>query len=152
MAFRFRKDFILYGISLALLMFLLHWLELRFLILSYSLEIFTAAVALLFTGLGVWLAVKIVNPKTITVEKEVYIEKQSDFVSDETVLAEIGLSKREFEVLKLLSEGMSNEEIASGLFVSVPTVKTHISNLYVKLDVRRRTQAVEKARKLKLLP
>jgi LuxR family maltose regulon positive regulatory protein len=61
------------------------------------------------------------------------------------------LSERELEVLELIGAGKSNREIASELFVSVGTVKTHINNLYRKLEAHSRTQAVARARELKLL-
>jgi NarL family two-component system response regulator LiaR len=55
------------------------------------------------------------------------------------------------EILGLLAQGHSNQEIAAKLFVSLSTVKTHNQNLFEKLDVKRRIQAVEKARKLNLI-
>jgi LuxR family transcriptional regulator, maltose regulon positive regulatory protein len=58
------------------------------------------------------------------------------------------LSAREIEVLKLIEAGLSNQEIASKLFISVTTVKRHISNLYAKLDVKTRTQAVSSGKEL----
>ena len=61
------------------------------------------------------------------------------------------LSERELEVLALIASGNSNEEIASKLFVSVSTVKTHINNLYRKLGARSRTQALARARDLDLI-
>ena len=61
------------------------------------------------------------------------------------------LSKRELEVLALMAQGLSNQEIAERLFVSLNTIKTHSSNVFTKLDVERRTQAVEKAKRLSLI-
>lgn len=61
------------------------------------------------------------------------------------------LSKQEQRVLHLLSEGCSNREVAEALFISENTVKSHISNIYSKLDARRRTEAIKKARELKLI-
>ncbi|MFC5413052.1 response regulator transcription factor [Larkinella bovis] len=148
------KIAILYGISLALLLFLLKWLELRFLIVNHAIEIFVGAIALLFTGLGIWLAQKLTRPKveTVFIEKAVYQPAPPVFSLNEEELAKTGLSKRELEVLQLIAEGLSNQEIASRLFVSLNTVKTHSSNVLEKLDVKRRTQAVEKARRLRLIP
>jgi len=62
------------------------------------------------------------------------------------------LSERELEVLRLIAEGLTNAEIAGRLFISVPTVKWHTGNIYGKLGVRNRTQAVARARGLGLLP
>jgi ATP/maltotriose-dependent transcriptional regulator MalT len=67
-------------------------------------------------------------------------------------MASLGLSKRELEVLQLMAEGLSNDEIATSLFVSLNTIKTHTSKLFEKLDVKRRTQAIDKAKRLSLIP
>ena len=148
------KSTIIYGISLALLLFLLKWLELRFIIFSHSFEVYIGFIAIIFTALGIWLAVKLSKPKikTVVVEKEVYVNRNENFVLDTSLIAQLELSKRELEILNLLAQGHSNQEIAAKLFVSVSTVKTHIQNLFEKLDVKRRIQAIEKARSLNLIP
>lgn len=147
------KAIIAYGIGLALLLILLKWLELRYIIFDHALEVYIGAIAIVFTVLGIWLALKLTRPKitTIVVEKPVYINS-GEFVLNETAVAELGLSKRELDVLGLMAEGCSNQEIASRLFVSLNTVKTHSSNIFFKLDVKRRTQAIEKAKKMSLIP
>jgi LuxR family maltose regulon positive regulatory protein len=61
------------------------------------------------------------------------------------------LSQRELEVLRHLFEGMSNREIAERLFISTGTVKTHIHNIFGKLNVQSRTQAITRARELGLI-
>ena len=86
------------------------------------------------------------------VEKEVYVNRNENFVLDTSLVSQLELSKRELEILSLLAQGHSNQEIAAKLFVSLSTVKTHIQNLFEKLDVKRRTQAVEKAKRLNLIP
>lgn len=144
----------MYGISLAILLFLLRWLELRFIIFDHALEIYVGAIAIIFTALGIWLALKLTKPKIerVVVEKEIYIEKAGEFVFNEQAMNRLGISKRELEVLQLMAEGLSNAEIAGRLFVSLNTIKTHASNLFFKLDASRRTQAIEKAKSLKLIP
>ena len=144
------KDIILYGFSLAILLFLLKWLELRFIIINHAFEIYAGIIAIMFTALGIWLALKLTKPKIETqiVEKTIFTE---NFILNEVELNKLGLSKRELEVLQLMSEGLSNQEIAEKLFVSLNTIKTHTSNLFEKLDVKRRTQAIEKAKKLSLI-
>jgi LuxR family maltose regulon positive regulatory protein len=62
------------------------------------------------------------------------------------------LSEREREVLSLIAEGLTNQEIAQQLAISLPTVKWHTGNIYGKLGVKNRTQAVSKARILRILP
>ena len=148
------KLVILYGASLAAILLLLKWLEWRFVIMDHSFELYIGAIALLFTGLGIWLALKLTKPKKeiVVVEKEVFIPRPAgEFIPNEKALSESGISKREWEVLALMSEGLSNQEIADRLFVSLNTIKTHSSRLFEKLEVKRRTQAVEKGKKLGIL-
>jgi NarL family two-component system response regulator LiaR len=144
---------ILYGSVMAALMFLLKWLELRLIIFNHAFEIYVGAIAAIFTGLGIWLALKLSKPKveTIVVEKEVFVPNGS-FLLNEQALNDLNLSKRELEVLRLMAEGHSNHEIAERLYVSLSTVKTHSRNLFDKLGVARRTQAIDKAKKLFIIP
>lgn len=145
---------ILYGLSLALLLFLLKWLELRFLIIHHAMEIYIGMVALVFTALGIWLALKLARPKveTVIVEKPVPIIPATAFSLNTQELDRLGLSNRELEVLQLMANGLSNQEIAGHLFVSLNTIKTHASRLFEKLDVKRRTQAIDKAKRLSIIP
>jgi NarL family two-component system response regulator LiaR len=149
------KLVILYGASLACILLLLKWLEFRFVIMDHAFEVYIGAIALIFTSLGIWLAIKLTRPKikTIVVEKEVYLTNAAgDFKLNENVLVQLGISKRELEVLELMSQGLSNQEIAARIYVSLNTVKTHSSRLFEKLEVSRRTQAIEKAKRLGLIP
>ena len=153
------KQPILYGTCMAILLFLLKWLQFRFIIIDHALEIYVGAIAIIFTGLGIWLALKLARPKvqTVVVEKEVYItpvntSNGNGVIASEEELAKPGLSKRELEVLQLIAEGLSNQEIADRLFVSLNTIKTHSGRIFEKLDVKRRTQAIEKAKRLNLIP
>jgi DNA-binding NarL/FixJ family response regulator len=63
-----------------------------------------------------------------------------------------GLTQREHEVLLKMAKGLSNQEIATELFLSESTIKTHVSNILFKLDAKRRTQAIETAKQLKIVP
>jgi len=148
------KATIVYSISLAFLLFLLKWLELRFIIFDHSFEIYIGFIAIIFTALGIWLALKLSKPKieTVVIEKEVCVNRNENFILDTSLISQLELSKRELEILSLLAHGHSNQEIAAKLFVSLSTVKTHIQNLFEKLDVKRRIQAVEKAKRLNLIP
>ncbi|MDF2451366.1 MAG: helix-turn-helix transcriptional regulator [Bacteroidota bacterium] len=147
------KLVIVYGVSMAMLLFLLKWLELRFMIINHSMEIYIGAIAIIFMGIGIWVALKLARPKkeTVFIEKEVFVTQNAEFVFNEKEFSRLAISKRELEVLQLMSKGLSNQEIAEALFVSLNTIKTHSSNLFIKLDVKRRTQAVEKAKQLKII-
>jgi DNA-binding CsgD family transcriptional regulator len=148
------KATIVYGISLAFLLFLLKWLELRFIIFDHAFEIYIGFIAVIFTSLGIWLALKLTKPKvkTVVVEKKVFVNRNENFILNTSMISQLELSKRELEILNLLAEGHSNQEIAAKLFVSLSTIKTHNQNLFEKLNVNRRIQAVEKAKNLSLIP
>ena len=147
------KHIIIYGAMAAVLVFLLKWLQWKFLIVDNAIDIYIGLVALFFTSLGVWIAMQLIKPKvkTVIVEKEVIVAATSELVLDEAALKDLNLTSREYEVLQLVAKGYSNARIAENLFLSLSTVKTHVSNLYFKLDVKSRTQAVEKAKRLRIL-
>lgn len=144
----------MYSISLAFLLFFLKWLELRYIIFDHSFEIYIGFIAVIFTALGIWLALKLSKPKTeiVVVEKEVYVTRNENFMPDTSLISQLEISKRELEILNLMAQGYSNNEIAAKIFVSLSTVKTHNQNIFAKLEVKRRTQAVEKAKRLNLIP
>lgn len=132
---------LLYSLAMAGGAFLLKWLEYQYAIRVFSTEIFIVIIAVLFSGLGLWVGVRLASPK-----------RAPGFAPNTDALDYLGISKREYEVLELLAEGHSNREIAAKLFVSGNTVKSHLGRLYQKLEVSRRTQAVQKARSLRLIP
>ena len=148
------KQTILYGIALAMLLFLLKWLELRFLIVGHAMEVYAGAIAVVFTVLGIWLALKLARPgaQPTVIEKTVYVHPTTDFVINQNEVDRLNLSRRELEVLQLMAEGLSNQEISARLFVSLNTIKTHTSNLFEKMEVKRRTQAVEMGKRLSIIP
>ncbi|HEY5825356.1 MAG TPA: LuxR C-terminal-related transcriptional regulator [Cyclobacteriaceae bacterium] len=142
-----KKTILLYGLALALLVFILKFVEYRFFVRDLSLEFYIGLIAVLFTGVGIWSGIKLTSKKVI-----VTTVLSGPFELNETELKRLGISKREHEVLELMAQGLSNQEIADKLFVSLNTVKTHTSNLFLKLDTKRRTQAVQKAKGLRLIP
>lgn len=147
------RQIIYYSIAFAVLLGLLKWIEYQFLIVDYSFEIYASATALLFTSLGVWIALKLTKPSPKIIKEENTLSLKSDhFKCNDVLILQLGISKRELEVLQLMAQGLSNQEIAEQLFVSLNTIKTHISNLFAKLEVKRRTQAVELAKKLAIIP
>ncbi len=145
----------IYGVALGALLLLLRWLEFRFVIIDHAFQVYVGSIALIFMCLGIWLTLKLAKPKvkveTVVVEKEVFVSRPSGYVPDDASLDKLGISRREWEVLSLIAAGMSNQEIAEKLFVSQNTIKTHSSNLFFKLGVKRRIQAVEKAKELGIL-
>ena len=141
-----KKTILLYGLALAALIFLLKLVEYRFFARDLSLEFYLGLVAVFFTVLGAWVGLQLTKKKTIqSVQPEVFKPK-------EEILKQTGISRREYEVLELMAKGNSNQEIADKLFVSLNTVKTHSSNLFVKLEAKRRTQAIQRAKELSLIP
>lgn len=150
--FKDLKYILLYGFTLAFLVFLLKWLQWRFVILDNSVDIYVGLIAIIFTGLGIWVSTQMTKMKVekIIVEKEVLVPVTEDFKINEIELKKLNLTNREHEILKLITNGKSNAEIADKLFLSVSTVKTHVSNLYSKMNVKSRAQAVAKAKKLKI--
>jgi len=147
------KEILIYGICMAILLFAVKWLEAHFIVFNYRLDFFVGAIAILFTVLGIWLALKLIKPKVETriIEKEVYINNSPQTEINQKEIEKSGISKRELDVLNLMATGLSNEEISGKLFISLNTVKTHSSNIFLKLDVKRRTQAVEKAKRLNII-
>lgn len=147
------RHIVLYGLIMALLIFALKWLQWKFLIVDNALDIYIGLIAVFFTLLGVWVATQLVKPKvqTVVVEKEVIITPPAENIIDEAELSKLNLSNREYEVLQLLAKGYSNAAIAENLFLSLSTVKTHVSNLFIKMDVKSRTQTIEKARRLRII-
>lgn len=139
-----KRTVILYGLSLAVLVFVLKYLEYLLIVRDLTIEVYIGIVALFFTAMGVWVGLKLTRMKVVMVGPE--------FILNATELQRLGISKREHEVLELMSKGLSNQEIADKLFVSLNTIKTHSSNLFLKLEVSRRTQAIQKAKELRLIP
>lgn len=145
MSFYKNYEIIIYGFVLALLLFVMKWIEFKFLIINNAADVYIGIIALLFTVLGFWLALKLTQPKI----KEIIIEKKvavNDTYIDKEKIIKLGLSSRELEILEMIARGKSNQEISNALFISLSTVKSHTSNLFLKLDVKRRTQAIEVAR------
>ena len=144
------RQLIYYAVAFAALLLFLKWIEYRFLIFDYAFEIYASAIAILFTCLGIWIALKLTKPTPK--QPDNLSIKTNYFQCNDALILQYGISKRELEVLQLMAQGLSNQEIAEQLFVSLNTIKTHISNLFTKLNVKRRTQAIEMAKKLAIIP
>lgn len=138
---------------MAALVFVLKWLQWKYLIVDNAIDIYIGLIAVFFTVLGIWIATQLTKPKVERVieEKEVFVPLSEDYPINQAALEALHLTNREYEILQLISKGHSNAEIADALFLSLSTIKTHLSNLYVKMDVKRRTQAIEKAKRLQIV-
>lgn len=148
-----KRQILTLGLLGGLLIAVLKWSEYQFLVLDYSLEIYAALIAALFAALGIWLGLKLTRPKQQVVIKEVFLPAPpTPFIPDATQRDLLGITRRELEILTLIAQGLTNREIASKLFVSENTVKTHCSRTFDKLGAKRRTQAVQLGKQLGLLP
>ncbi len=135
-----KKTILIFG-SLAFSLLLLFQISKYSLIgKDFEIEGVLAIVAVVFFIVGVYL-----NKRSLHTEKR--LEGEIDL---EKIKA-LELSKREYEVLVEISMGYSNKEIADKLFVTESTIKTHVSNLLVKLNAKRRTQAIQIAKELRIL-
>jgi DNA-binding CsgD family transcriptional regulator len=131
-----------YGLALAGFALLLDLLDVGWRIRTLATEVYLVVVALLFAALGAWVAVRVLPRRAAP----------DVFEPNAKAIEYLGITDREGELLGMLADGSSNREIARRAFISENTVKTHLSSLYGKLDVSRRTQAVRKARELGILP
>ncbi len=134
------RTIIIYAVVLAALVFLLKMLEYRLWVRELSVSHYIGIIALLFTIIGVWVGLRLSRPRRTVTESQPAADLDA-------LLAKTGISRREYEVLDLMARGMTNQEIADKLFISLNTVKTHAANLFVKLDAKRRTQAIERAKR-----
>jgi NarL family two-component system response regulator LiaR len=143
---------LIYGLSGGVLIVMLKMIEFRFLVVEHSLEIYGGLIAALFAGVGIWLGLKLTRKKEVVVVKEVPVPASQPFALNQGRVKDLGITKRELEILELIAQGMSNREIAEKLFVSENTVKTHSSRLFDKLSAKRRTQAVQIGKEMGLIP
>lgn len=147
-----RKHVLLYGLLGGVLIAGLKLVEYRWLVVEYRVEIYGGIVAVVFASVGIWLGLKLTKTRETVVVREVMVPAPVDFVRDQRQLSALGITPRELEVLELMAEGLSNKEIAERVFVSENTVKTHLSRVFDKLGARRRTQAVQLGKELRLIP
>lgn len=135
------KAIALYAVLLAAGAFALEWLQYNYVTKVFTTEIYIGLIAVGFTALGIWTGYRL-TPKRAS----------ADFEKNDAAIRSLGVTEREFAVLELLAAGHSNKEIARDLGVSPNTVKSHVLHLFEKLEVQRRTQAIQKARELRLVP
>jgi NarL family two-component system response regulator LiaR len=148
------RHVLLYGLIGGILIAAVKWTEYRFLVVEHSIEIYGGLIAAMFATLGIWLGLKLTAKAPTVVVKEVPGAPPGGgaFIPNDQKRNDLGITPREFEILRLIAQGMSNREIAEHLFVSENTVKTHSSRVFDKLGARRRTQAVQFGKEFGLLP
>ena len=152
------KHALIYGASGGVLIVVLKLIEFRFIIVEHSFEVYAGLIAALFAAVGIWLGLKITRKEEVVLVKEVVKEvpvplpPSEPFAVNEEQQRQLGITKRELEILELIADGLSNREIADKLFVSENTVKTHSSRLFEKLSAKRRTQAVQIGKEIGLIP
>ncbi|MFZ1678772.1 MAG: response regulator transcription factor [Saprospiraceae bacterium] len=146
------KTVLLFGFCMAVLLALLKWAEYSFFAKDLALEAYIGIVGLFCTVLGGWIGWNLTRPKINSETEELNENIDVSDLNGFAIENKFGLSPREYEVLVLIAQGYSYQEIADQLFLSITTVKTHASNIFSKMDVRRRTQAVMLGQKTGLLP
>lgn len=138
-----RKEILIYAIILATVLIVLKLAEASFLFRRLSVEYYLSIIAVIFLVFGIW-----VGSKKKTDSKEVI-----DFDPEELKerLTKLGMSQREYEVICKLADGLSNKEIGEALFLSENTIKTHLANIFSKLNAKRRTEVINIAREKGIL-
>jgi DNA-binding CsgD family transcriptional regulator len=135
------KPVVLYGGLLAAGSLALQWIDYQQLALAHSGNVYTFVVAAGFLALGVYIGARVIARP-----------RPPAFDGNAKAQAALGISPRELAVLHEIAAGRSNKEIAVRLSVSPHTVKTHVARLFEKLDASRRTEAINKARELGIVP
>jgi DNA-binding NarL/FixJ family response regulator len=130
-----------FGIVVACILILFQLAKFSYFTGQSRIEIWIAAISLIFFVVGVFISRRYFPSKS---------PAPSGIVNQKN-LKQVGLSKREYEILQLINQGLSNQEIADRLFLSESTVKKHVSNIFLKLDVQRRTEAIKRAKELEIL-
>jgi len=136
-----KKTIAIYAGALAVGALILSWLEYKYVTKVFAGEIYILLIAAGFTVLGAFAGHRLTKKSP-----------PASFEKNTAAIASLAISPREYQTLELLSQSHSNKEIARAMGVSPNTVKTHLAKLYEKLEVQRRTQAVQKAKELALIP
>ena len=132
-----------FGLIIAALLVLFELSKASLFVPELSSDLVLALSGGVFVGLGIYVGLKMRKEKIVEVAAPIEINEEQIEI--------LGLSEREMEVLQLIADGCSNKEVGERLFLSESTIKTHVSNLFVKLDVKRRMQAVTRAKELRII-
>ncbi len=133
-----KKTILIFGILILSLLLLFHFSKYALISNNLSTEIVIAFIAIVFFFVGIYINKKSLHKK---IKKDINHSK----------IKELEITSREYEVLQNVALGLSNKEIADKLFLSESTIKTHVSNLLLKLNAKRRTQALQIAKSLQII-
>ena len=150
-----KRHVLIFGLVGGILIATLQFTQYRFMVIQHSVELYSALVAILFAAFGIWLGLRITRKRETIVIKEVLVPASDPtvpFTPNTAQQQTLGITARELEILTLVARGLSNREIATQIFVSENTVKTHCARAFDKLGAARRTQAVQRGKELGLLP
>ena len=137
-----KRTILVFGLLVLAILILFNISKLTYLSGDTSIEIIIAVIALIFFFIGIYINKKSLHRNVAKKPTSVNLKK----------VKELNISTREYQVLCEIANGLSNQEIATKLFVSESTIKTHVSNILVKLNAKRRTQAIQISKELHLLP
>jgi len=135
-----KKTILVFAILILAVLALIHFSKYAVLAGNTSVEWIIAVIAILFFFIGIYINKQSLK-KTSKASKEI----------DHKKIENLEISKREYEVLQAIANGLSNKEIADQLFLSESTIIAHVSNLLVKLNAKRRTQAIQIAKEIHIL-
>jgi two-component system, NarL family, response regulator LiaR len=140
----FYRQIIIVAVLAAILIFLIRFFEVQFFTGQISTKLYITLIGIIFLAIGGYIGIKMKKAKTIV--QVVEVERQPIVTLNSNDL----LTDRETDILSHIVMGHSNKEMAEKLFISENTVKKHINNIYSKLGVKRRSQAIAKAKELGL--
>ena len=135
-----------FGLLILCLLILFYIAEVSFIKGNVKLEVIVAIAAVIFFFAGLYF-----NNRRTRQEPVTSSLSASDAPINHEQIRKSGLTQREQEVLVKMAEGLSNQEIASALFLSESTIKSHVSGILFKLDAKRRTQAIQIAKEKKII-
>ncbi|MBL7741421.1 MAG: response regulator transcription factor [Chitinophagaceae bacterium] len=140
-----------FGLLILCLLILFRIGEVNFIKGDVRLEVIVAVAALIFFFVGLYFNYHAQKKAANTPGTPPAATQATGPSIDYEQIKKTGLTQREHEVLVKMVEGLSNQEIAAALFLSESTIKTHVSNILLKLDAKRRTQAIQHAKQLKIV-
>ena len=135
-----KKTILVFGLLILALLLLFQFSKYTISSGDLGIEIIVSVIAIVFFFVGIY-----INKKSLSVKKTDATEIDHNKIKD------LEITSREYEVLQCISEGLSNKDIGEKLFLSESTIKTHVSSLLLKLNAKRRTQAIQIAKSLKII-